>query len=325
MNETVYIYIVHSDINENNVYAEFENEKEAISYAERHQDELTWVDKVEVALDDDGDVAEMFDSETIWVSSESRSEEPIGEDDYWDMMAAEEEDRKLVALDLGDTTWFEGLDTEALVEKMEENEDMVECKECFELFPKQDGFKIELGYVCPHCHQVRGDSEVHFEPDFEVADSDVFKLDFPELEKFRDSDSEFANAEPNVPNAVPEEPSVEPACVGPECEAPVEAPVTKEETIATLVRDEHEAIDGYEKAKVEIEANPELDKKEKEEILDTIEHIKEEEIEHIEELDELVVSEEEVEEIEDIEKVEDENGSISDADEETVRVLTEAK
>ena len=278
MNETTYIYIVHSDINENNIYAEFKTEKEAIDYARRNSDELTYVDKVEVALDKAGNIIEMFDSETIWVYEDEIEEEPIeSEDDYWNMMAEEEEDRKFT--DLGDTTWFESLDTEALVEKMEENEDMVECKECFELFPKQDGIKIELGYVCPHCHQVRGDSEVHFEPDFEVADSDIFKLEFPELEKFRDPNSEFANAEPNVPNAAPEEPSVEPACVGPECEAPVEAPVTKEETIATLVKDEHEAIDGYEKAKVEIEANPELDKKEKEEILDTIEHIKEEEIE----------------------------------------------
>jgi hypothetical protein len=85
-------------------------------------------------------------------------------------------------------------------------------------------------------------------------------------------------------------------CVGPECEAPVEAPVTKEETITKLVVDEHEAIDGYEKAKIEIEANSELDKEEKEEILDTIEHIKEEEIEHIEELEELVDEVEETKE-----------------------------
>ena len=67
MNETVYVYIVHSDINENNIYSEFETEEEAIAYARKYKDELTYVDKVEVALDEDGEIIEMFDSETIWV------------------------------------------------------------------------------------------------------------------------------------------------------------------------------------------------------------------------------------------------------------------
>ena len=65
MNETVYVYIVHSDIDENNIYAEFATEEEAIDYARRNKDELTYVDKVEVALDEDGDIIEEFDSETI--------------------------------------------------------------------------------------------------------------------------------------------------------------------------------------------------------------------------------------------------------------------
>ena len=36
MNETTYIYICHSDIDEANIYAEFATEEEAIAYAERH-------------------------------------------------------------------------------------------------------------------------------------------------------------------------------------------------------------------------------------------------------------------------------------------------
>lgn len=146
------------------------------------------------------------------------------------------------------------------------------------------------------------DDEEEFEidsiPDVVIADEDTFKIDFPETERFdfRDENEMIPNEPtPEVgpnPEPMPEispnpEPMAEP-CVGPECEAPVEAPITKDETITKLVIDEHEAIDGYEKAKIEIEANSELDKKEKEEILDTIEHIKEEEIEHIEELEELV-------------------------------------
>ncbi len=41
---------------------------------------------------------------------------------------------------------------ESLVEAMEENEDTVECKMCFKLFPKEDCFhETGLGYLCPLC------------------------------------------------------------------------------------------------------------------------------------------------------------------------------
>lgn len=294
MNETVYVYIVHSDIDENNIYAEFATEEEAIDYARRNKDELTYVDKVEVALDEDGDIIEEFDSETIWVYDEEDEDSVEEDDDYWNQLAEEEEERKEDEALLGDTTWFEDLDTDSLVETLEENEDIVECKECFELFPKEECTKIAIGYICPECGKIHSHEEPEFEidsiPDVVIADEDTFKIDFPELER-----TEFENdmipyeSTPEIENGLlsDPEPMAEP-CVGPECEAPVEAPVTKEETITKLVVDEHEAIDGYEKAKIEIEANSELGEKEKEEILDTIEHIKEEEIEHIEELEELV-------------------------------------
>ena len=43
------------------------------------------------------------------------------------------------------------LDFETMVEELEEQEDMVECKECFDLFPKVDCIKLETGYICPTC------------------------------------------------------------------------------------------------------------------------------------------------------------------------------
>ena len=290
MNEATYVYIVHSDINENNIYAEFATEEEAIDYARRNKDELTYVDRVEVALDEDGDIIEEFDSETIWVYDEE-DEDPVEEDDdYWNQLAEEEEERKEDEALLGDTSWFEDLDTDKLVETLEENEDIVECKECFELFPKEACTKIAIGYICPECGKIHSHEEPDFEidsiPDVVIADEDTFKVDFPELER-TDYGNDMIPDEP-TPEVGPNPESMSEPCVGPECEAPVEAPVTKEETITKLVVDEHEAIDGYDKAKIEIEANSELDAKEKEEILGTIEHIKEEEIEHIEELEELV-------------------------------------
>ena len=311
MNETAIVYIVHSDLDENNIFAMFEDEIEAIMYARRHKEDLTYVDKTEMSLDESGDYDEVLSAETIWVYDEDvdpegepgvpeLSDEELFNIDF-DALERElnkEEDAGL----LGDTTWFEGLDTDSLVETLEENEDIVECKECFELFPKQDCFKIEIGYVCPECGKVHGccmDEEPEFEidsiPDVVIADEDTFKIDFPELERV-DYGNDMIPDEPN-PESMPEiGPNSEPECVGPECEAPVEAPVTKEETITKLVVDEHEAIDGYEKAKVEIEANPEMTEDEKEEALEVIEHIKEEEVEHIEELEELVDEVEETKE-----------------------------
>lgn len=287
MNETVYVYIVHSDINENNIYAEFETEEEAIEYARRNKDELTYVDRVEVALDEDGDIIEEVDSETIWVYDEEEDELT---DDEIEALIQADEDRKWAEADLGDTTWFEELDTDSLVETLEENEDIVECKECFELFPKEACTKVAIGYICPECGKIHSHEEPEFEidsiPDVVIADEDTFKIDFPEVERMNYGNDMIPD-EPTPEVGPNPEPMTEP-CVGPECEAPVEAPITKDETITKLVVDEHEAIDGYEKAKIEIEANSELDEKEKEEILDTIEHIKEEEIEHIEELEELV-------------------------------------
>lgn len=306
MDETTYVYIVHSDINENNIYAEFATEEEAIEYAKRHIDELTYVDKVEALLDDEGDISEILNSETIWVyDEEAKDYNTEIEDDYWDQLAKEEEDKKDAEGLLGDTTWFEDLDTDALVEKLEENEDLVECKECFELFPKADCIKLEVGYLCPHCYKIHCNDKECSEDEpvalFDVADEDVFKVDFPEAEKFSFSDENEMIPDDPTPE-VENEPISEPECVGPECEAPVEAPVTKEETIDFLVKDEEEAIDGYEKAKVEIGTNPELDEQEKEKIFDTLDHIKGEEAEHIEELEDLVDEPEETEVEEPIEE-----------------------
>ena len=266
---TTYIYIVHSDINENNIYAEFADEQAAIEYARKNAAELTYVDKVEVILDDDGDVEEELGSETIWVYSDEAVATET-EDDYWDDLAAMYAEEEANKHDLGDTTWFESMDN--LVETLEENEEEVECKECFDLFPKADCIKVDLGYICPTCAE--GGT---------VSEDEIFKIDFPEYEKFSDG-NEMVPEEPTIPVESGEEIPQE----DPENEIiPISTP---EEAVPFLVSDEEEAIAGYEKA-AEVVAESDLENKE--EILDTIEHIKEEEEEHIEELTELLEGEEE--------------------------------
>lgn len=281
--QTYIKFVVHSDLNDELVYAEFDSKKEAIRYARDYSNEFTYVDKVECFLDPETNrIDEIISSTTVWTYLDESLEDPqpsTEEEDYWDMMIADHETEEQNKYNLGDTTWFESLDN--LVEDMEENEDMVECKECFDLFPKADCVKLAFGYICPCCNKGT-----------EVADSDIFKIEFPEYEKFSEPEEEYPTVEVED----------EPETVEPEMENENDPISTPEEAVPFLVNDEVEAVAGYEKA-AEVVADSDLENKE--EILDTIDHIKEEEEEHIEELQDLV-------EVEDDEIVEVENDPISD-------------
>jgi hypothetical protein len=301
-------FVVHSDLNDELVYAEFDSKKAAIRYARDYSNEFTYVDKVECFLDPEtGRIDEIISSVTVWnyLDESVDPENVIPEDeDYWDMMVANYEEEEANKHDLGDTNWFESMDN--LVETLEESEDTVECKECFELFPKVDCIKLDVGYVCPTCAHC------------EVADEDTFKIEFPEYEKFRDTgdafdDSKLAMSDEDVARV--NEPFEEPFNSDNSGETEGEPELTAEEAVPFLVNDEVEAVAGYEQA-AEVVADSDLENKE--EILDTIDHIKEEEEEHIEELQDLVddeivevenettsevAKEDEVEEIEDPEPV----------------------
>lgn len=171
--------------------------------------------------------------------------------------------------------------TDDLVERLEENEDMVECKECFDLFPKDECTKLKVGYICPNCH---GKRETDIDTVIIVDDEDLFKLDFPEVEKFS-SENEMIPSEPEIEND-PISTEVEP-----EVETPVvcqNEPVSSVEVVNTLISSEEEAVGEYTCARDNISNNPEIPEDVKNDILDTLEHIKEEEEEHIEELAELI-------------------------------------
>ena len=228
MNEATYVYIVHSDINENNIYAEFATKEEALDYARRNSDELTYVDKVEVALDEDGEIIEIFDGQTIWVYDDEFDgyagdmEENVFDTDFDGGYPLDEgirlnndaerkeffqlcdeigiitakdiinfkkevgctDENILQALrdyraELGPdfkiadpelekemAKKYEEIDFDALVEELEENEDMVECKECFDLVAKESCTKGEHGYVCEKCNksldeEIKGDVKLY--------------------------------------------------------------------------------------------------------------------------------------------------------------------
>jgi rubrerythrin len=301
------VYAVNSDLDDGILYAEFETEDAAIEYAKRNLDKLPFVDELQVSRDANGEIDDVFEYKTVWDHTMADSAEEETEDDYWDELETMYDDSEKHVI--GDTTWFEDLDTsdtsvekpdevkylrqaqtktpqasdagntlskkalkkadlkntDDLVETLEENEDEVECKECFDLFPKVDCIKVDLGYICPTCAE--GGT---------VSENDVFKIDFPEYEKMS-----FGN------DMIPDEPMIpaEPNEEVPPVEDEIDPISTPEEAIPFLVNDEEEAIAGYEKAAEVVEDS---DLENKEEILDTIDHIKEEEEEHIEELTDLV-------------------------------------
>ena len=146
---------------------------------------------------------------------------------------------------------FNGFDE--MVEALEENEDMVECKECFDLFPKAECERAEVGYVCPVCKGLRtAPAQTRF-----VDPYDCYTQEFPEVKDYNPDSVVEYEKEPDLGDALDD-----------------------------LIKDEYEAIDGYEVADEKIQ-HADIDADQKDEILDTLDHIKEEEEEHIDELKEL--------------------------------------
>ena len=90
---------------------------------------------------------------------------------------------------------------EALVEEMEENEDMVECKCCSELFDKSEAhYEVDLGYLCSQCEAAiksRGETLTfkenfgrdpldHHDPDYNEEDAIDYLADQADLADDRD-------------------------------------------------------------------------------------------------------------------------------------------
>lgn len=249
------VYTVNSDLDDEILYAEFDTKEEAIEYAKRNLDKLPFVDELHVSRDVDGEIDDVFEYKTIWDHTMADDTKEETEDEYWDDLEAAhdaEEDGKHV---IGDTTWFESMNN--LVETLEENEEMVECKECFELYPKSECIKLPIGYICPICAE--GGT---------VSEEDIFKMDFPECEKM-----------PTENDMIPDECKEENSSA--EAEDETDPMSTPEEVIPFLVKDEEEAIAGYEQAEKVINDS---DVENKEEVLKVLDHIKGEEEEHIEEL-----------------------------------------
>ena len=73
------------------------------------------------------------------------------------------------------------------VNALEENESDVECKCCFDIFPKENCIKTEKGYICKKCGQ---EIRSHQGTNLDLIDSDPFSLDYEDPRDF-DEPEEF--------------------------------------------------------------------------------------------------------------------------------------
>jgi rubrerythrin len=172
------------------------------------------------------------------------------------------------------------LDFENLVEVLEDQEDMVECKECFDLFPKAECAKQEIGYLCPTCGKMSRAQTMVSPAEYSVFDT--YDQEFPDIQEYDPGTTKDYNAEPKI-----------------------------EDALADLIKDEYEAIDGYEVADETIQ-HASIPEDEKDDILDTLEHIKEEEEEHIDELKELTGEEDPEDESDDEDKESEEKTELNE-------------
>lgn len=86
-----YIYAVHSDINENNIYKEFDNIDEAIDYAKTYAAEETFVTEAEVEVIDD-EIVNEFGSDIVWAWDWAQEEAPVAEEDDGDPFKSDFDD-----------------------------------------------------------------------------------------------------------------------------------------------------------------------------------------------------------------------------------------
>ena len=172
----------------------------------------------------------------------------------------------------------EGMTIEQLVEEMEENEDMVECTWCNDLFDKSECRKeVDLGYLCSRCEAAiksRGEKLTFVENDY---------WDFLDEEVELPVDSDEEESEESI----------------------FDEAKSIEDVVDILVKDEEDAISAYDEAQDKI--GEFLEGEDAEAASEVLEHIKEEEIEHIEELESILAepTEDETSEISEEEPVEE--------------------
>ena len=204
---TEFKYCVHC---ENEPAVCFDTEVDAMKFARECVGTCSCIKVEKSEIDEDG---EILNNEVIWAADcdDVIEKETISDNEFDTEFPASD----IESIDISDDIDYDEIakqykedpadwidDSKLIkeaVDALEENESEVECKCCFDIFPKENCVKTEKGYVCKKCSQ---ELHSHQGTNLDLIDSDPFSLDYEDPRDFDEYEEIEVKEEPVDANKV---------------------------------------------------------------------------------------------------------------------------